>query len=182
MYALLYLKNIDAVKRKEIARENAAQRDPLTNVYNRSVFEQEVLFYMKNEGSKARGALIILDLDNFKKVNDQYGHLRGDETLKLLTKLLQSTFRSQDLIGRLGGDEFLVFVKNVTDRKILDKRMDDLFEKMKQASGYMLSCSVGISFARGEEFCYREVLEEADTALYWSKEKGKNQYSYFERK
>lgn len=176
MYALLYLKNIDAEKRRELAQENAAQRDPLTNVYNRSIFEEEAERFMEEEG--AAGALIILDLDNFKQVNDRYGHLKGDEMLKALVKILQQTFRRQDLIGRLGGDEFLVFVKEIAGREVLDKRMRELFDRME---GMQLACSAGISMADGADFSYGKALKEADIALYRSKQNGKKRYSYYEK-
>ena len=70
MYALMYMKNIDAEKRREMAQERAARRDPLTNVYNRKIFESEVREFMTSEEDR-KGALIILDLDDFKQVNDQ---------------------------------------------------------------------------------------------------------------
>lgn len=177
MYALLYLKNIDAEKKKEMAQEMAAKRDPLTNIYNRKVFEDEVVSFMSDEG--AGGSLILFDMDNFKKVNDEYGHLKGDETLQALSEILQQTFRSHDLIGRLGGDEFVVFVKNVTDKEILDRRMKELFDRMKKAGDIPLACSAGIAIV-SEDFDYREELRKADIALYKSKQGGKNQYRYFE--
>ena len=179
MYALMYMKNIDAEKRREMEQERAARRDPLTNVYNRNIFESEVREFMSSEKGR-KGALIILDLDNFKQVNDQFGHLAGDELLKSLAEVLRKTFRSHDLIGRLGGDEFLVFVKDVTDREILDRRMTQLFERLKAAEPVSLSCSAGISLAEGIDFDYKEELRKADQALYESKKKGKNQYSHYE--
>lgn len=179
MYALLYLKNIDAEKRRELATEKAAQSDPLTRVYNRTVFEKEVSDYMASEEGEARGALIILDLDDFKQVNDQYGHLRGDEALKTLAEVLRHTFRSHDLIGRLGGDEFLVFVKGIEKKEILDRRMEQLFSRLNTSCGSILACSAGICFVTGEGFCYDEALKRADTALYESKKRGKNRYSYY---
>lgn len=180
MYALLYLKNIDAVKKREIARENAAQRDPLTEVYNRIAFEQEVAAYVEKEGESTTGALIILDLDNFKQINDKFGHLKGDETLKAFTEVLKNTFRSHDLIGRLGGDEFLVFVKKVSDRQILNKRMGELFEKLGKTEKDLLACSAGICMITGKNFRYTDEVGKADIALYNSKKKGKNQYSYYD--
>ena len=75
----------------------------------------------------SKGAFVILDLDDFKGINDLYGHVRGDEALKTLTKVLKMTFRHGDLIGRLGGDEFMVFIKNVEEKEVLDRRMDELF-------------------------------------------------------
>ena len=179
IYALLYLKNVDAVKKRELAQERAAERDPLTNVYNRSAFEQEVVRFMESK-KDAKGALLILDMDDFKRINDRFGHLKGDETLQFFTGILQNTFRKGDLIGRLGGDEFLVFVKQVTDKEVMDKRMNQLFGKFHQIKEEAFTCSVGISFVQGEQFDYRDALGKADKAMYNSKKKGKNQYSYFE--
>ena len=84
------------------------------------------------------------------------------------------------MIGRLGGDEFLVFVKDVTDKEILDRRMTQLFERLRSANSAPLSCSAGISLIEGKDFDYKEELRKADKALYESKKKGKNQYSHYE--
>ena len=180
MYALLYLKNIDVEKRKALAQEVADNRDPLTNVYNRRTFEQEVISFMTDSRETAGGSLIILDLDDFKKINDNYGHLVGDRALKILTDTLMATFRRRDIIGRLGGDEFLVFIKSVTSREILDKRMKELFVSLAQTEELNLTCSVGICIMEREGFSYEEGLKKADTALYKSKKEGKNRYSYYE--
>lgn len=180
MYALVYMQDIDAEKRKELAQALAAQTDPLTHVLNRNIFEEEVVHFMTSHGKSAHGALILFDLDNFKKINDTYGHLKGDELLKNLCSLLQQNFRSQDLVGRLGGDEFLVFVKNISDPEILNKRLDDLFSQFFNTENSLLSCSAGISIVNGKSFVYQEELWKADTALYQSKARGKNQYSYYD--
>lgn len=107
-YALLYLKNIDSQTRRELAPPGCCRRDPLTRVYNRTTFRSEVEEYMAAETDR-EGILILLDVDNFKGINDRFGHLEGDKVLKRVTALLQATFRSDDVIGRLGGDEFIVF-------------------------------------------------------------------------
>lgn len=178
MYALLYLKDIDGEKKREIAQEYAAKRDPLTDVYNRSIFESEVINFMEKTPN-AEGALIMIDIDNFKSVNDRLGHLKGDEALKTLTSILKSTFRSEDIVGRLGGDEFIVFVKGVSSREILDRRMKEFFEKLEAKSEIPMSCSAGIILISDRPFHYRTELKKADSALYMSKKKGKSQYSYY---
>lgn len=180
MYALLYLKNIDVEKKKELAQEVEANRDPLTNVYNRRIFEREVVSFMTDSQETAGGSLIILDLDDFKKINDNYGHLTGDRALKILTDTLMSTFRRKDIIGRLGGDEFLVFIKGVTNREILDRRMHELFVALAQTEELNITCSVGICVMEREGFSYEEGLKNADKALYKSKKDGKNRYCYYE--
>ena len=143
-------------------------------------FEKEVAKYMKQ--GDADGMLIFLDIDDFKKINDQYGHLQGDVTLKNLTEVLKHTFRSQDLIGRMGGDEFLVFVKGKLKREILNERLDSLFSMLAKHSHQQLTCSAGICVVDNRDFVYEEILKRADVALYESKKKGKNRYSYYEEK
>lgn len=179
MYALLYLKNIDIAKKRELMHEMAAMRDPLTNVYNRRSFEGEVINFIQSEETGI-GALILLDLDDFKGINDKYGHLKGDEALKKLTDVLLSTFRRKDVVGRLGGDEFLVFIKGVHNKEILDHRMEQIYAALKEPEDIPISCSAGISFVEKENFSYEKVLKQADEALYRSKQQGKNQHCYYE--
>ena len=179
VYALLYLKNIDSEKRKELVLQKAANLDPLTGVYNRVTFEREVERYILRDNTVDGGALVILDLDDFKGINDRYGHAKGDEALKTLTGVLKMTFRHEDLIGRLGGDEFLVFIKNVEVREILNRRMNELFAMIHSASEIPLRCSVGITFVSKSRFSYERSLEEADQALYESKRLGKDRYCYY---
>lgn len=178
-YALLYLENIDSEKRKELVLRKAANLDPLTGVYNRAIFEREVERYILRDNTVDGGALVILDLDDFKSINDRYGHAKGDEALKTLTGILKMTFRHGDLVGRLGGDEFLVFIKNVEIREILNRRMNELFAVLHSASEIPLRCSVGITFVSKNEFSYEKSLEEADQALYESKRRGKDRYCYY---
>ncbi len=178
LYALLYLKDINEEKKRELAREAAASHDPLTGVYNRKAFSDKVIRYMTEEDAPS-GALAILDLDDFKSINDTYGHLEGDNALKTLTQVLQATFRRRDIIGRLGGDEFLVFIKDVTEQEILDKRMEQLCETLHRADKIPLTCSVGIALVHPEGFSYEKSLDQADNALYHSKAHGKDRYTYF---
>ncbi len=179
MYALLYLEDIDIEKKEELAREHAASRDPLTNVLNRTAFENNVICYMEEEEHPS-GALVVVDLDHFKSINDTYGHPEGDAALKRLTQILLATFRRHDIIGRLGGDEFLVFIKDITDRSTLAKRMDELYRSLQASEGIPFTCSAGITLISGDNFSYEESLKQADVALYQSKVKGRNVYSYFE--
>lgn len=178
-FALLYLRDIDVEKRRELEREHAANRDSLTNVFNRRSFEQEVCNYMEDPSADHVGTIIILDLDNFKSINDKYGHPGGDQALRHLSRTLTHTFRERDVIGRLGGDEFLVFIKDVSSREILDRRMDRLFALLQEGTEIPITCSAGIAFLKKENFSYERSLKEADIALYQSKQQGKNRYCYY---
>lgn len=176
MYALIYLKDIEVQKQKEIAQKNAAVRDPLTKVFNRTAFEEKVLYYMSE--SSNYGVLILLDIDNFKKINDHYGHLVGDSALKFVTNQLRSVFRNEDIIGRMGGDEFLVFIKGSIGKETLDKRMKRLFSDLNNNIDIPISCSVGLVRVSGKNFSYEEAIRQADIALYRSKQIGKSTYCF----
>ena len=157
MYALLYLKNIDIAKKRELEQEMAAMRDPLTNVLNRRSFEQKVNSFMLSDADTF-GTMLLLDMDDFKKINDKYGHLEGDEAFQKLTNVLVSIFRKRDIIGRLGGDEFVVFIKDVKNRELLGRRMEQLYEALQGVEGRPITCSVGIAIVEKEGFSYQETL------------------------
>ena len=179
-YALLYLKDIDAQVRKERAQQEAASRDPLTGIYNRNAFKEAVLEHMTDSMEPGEGTLILMDVDNFKEVNDQFGHLEGDAVLRYVTKLLKATFRHGDLIGRLGGDEFMVFLKGKISREILDQRMNHLYTALGNYPTLPITCSAGITSVHYQNFSYQESVLQADMALYKSKRDGKSHYTYAE--
>lgn len=166
------------ITEKEIMSK-AASKDPLTGVYNRKAFEEGVRKYMQKDDGK-ESALILLDIDNFKSINDTYGHIEGDAALKQMVEVLRQVFRKQDLVGRLGGDEFLIFLKNLTDREIIARRLETFQKLFTQQSKYQSTCSMGITTLRKEHFSYTESLNQADIALYRSKEAGKNKFLHYD--
>ena len=179
IYALMYMRDIDAKVRRELDREMAATRDPLTKVYNRGAFEEEVTAHMLDGGTNS-GTLLLVDTDNFKEINDTYGHAEGDRVLKKVSDILMSTFRRKDLIGRFGGDEFLVFLKNVTDKQVIGRRLTELNVMLEDVYGHKITCSVGATIVYPKNFSYDACLHRADVAMYKSKEKGRNTYCYYE--
>lgn len=179
-YALVYLRNIDSEKKKELKNEMAATRDHLTGIYNRGAFEAEVEKHMMSEECED-SMLIILDIDDFKKINDSYGHLEGDRVLKQLSDALMETFRKKDLLGRLGGDEFLIFLKNLSKREIVERRINEFVKTFENTNEYGATCSIGITYVQKENFSYEESIRQADEALYECKKKGKNSHCYYEK-
>lgn len=180
MYALVYLKDIDDSKRRYLEQEKAATLDPLTGVLNRKTFENHVKQYMREVAQpEETSVLLLFDLDDFKQINDTLGHQIGDDVLKHFASVLQSAFRSTDFIGRLGGDEFLVFMKNFQSKDILNKRLLNLQEKLKEGKVEDVCCSIGISLIETENFNYEEALRQADTALYTSKRESKDTFRYW---
>ena len=179
MYALYYLKDINDKKIRQIENERAATRDPLTNVLNRKVFEEKTIQYMEEDARAGEScAFLILDIDDFKDFNDKYGHQGGDDVLCAFVDILRETFRRTDYIGRFGGDEFVVFLKNYVSRGILDQRLDEFQKKLAGHRPQPIYCSIGIAIMCRETFDYEQCLGKADEALYESKNSGKNRYSY----
>lgn len=178
MYALLYLKDIDTHKRRQLEQEKAASRDPLTNVLNRKAMKEAVLEYMSNEAQDDTYALMLFDLDDFKQINDTHGHQMGDAALKIFVSVLKETFRTSDYIGRLGGDEFLAFLTRQLSSETLERRLTRMQEKLHHNKMIPLSCSIGIHLLKKDTFDYDNSLKQADEALYISKGQGKGIFSY----
>lgn len=156
-----------------------AYHDSLTGLKNRAAYEE---FLQEKRSEKGTLAYLILDLDNFKAVNDTYGHDVGDETLKKTASVLKGFEEKNDEIFRLGGDEFVVIIPSTTIEEAekragkLIESMNDAFQKQNEESDIQLSVSIGIAFAPEHSCDFEHLYKKADQALYVSKEKGKNQY------
>ncbi len=178
LLALLCIKNIDAGKRQQIQLAYEAERDPLTGVFNRKVAETAIRDYLKRVQDDEVCAFIILDMDNFKEINDVYGHKTGDEVLVKLAGLLSRTFRRSDIVGRFGGDEFILFLENIGSEARVRDRLDALYALLGTQEDPELSCSLGVVVARGAAF-YEELFRHADAALYDAKSGGKGSYVFY---
>lgn len=156
-----------------------AKRDPLTNLWNRNGFEEHIRLAL--EENPGQGLLLIIDMDNFKLVNDQLGHPVGDKVLQDFSQLLESFFnRNKDVVSRLGGDEFAVFIgRNITAAeansmltKFISIVPKNLAEKYPDQN---LSASIGAAFVSRNE-SYNFLYQNADKALYEAKRNGKNRF------
>lgn len=159
-----------------------ANNDVLTGLPNRHAIQEKIAAAVTSENAESFG-LIFLDLDNFKKVNDHYGHLTGDALIKEVAAALGSCLTEKDVLARLGGDEFLIMVGSpsqdtveATAQRILD-RMRRPFA-LKRAEVYS-SCSIGIAMFPAHGSSLEELVRSADTAMYVSKEEGKRTYRVF---
>ncbi|MCI5667576.1 MAG: sensor domain-containing diguanylate cyclase [Oscillospiraceae bacterium] len=170
-----------------------AERDLLTDLLNKKTFESAVENIMSHHSPGEIGALFIIDLDNFKAVNDTLGHMVGDQVLSGVAEEMRATFRQHDHLGRIGGDEFAVYltfsdtsdanerhdlIQSMADR--LCARIATLSEKLEQ--DITVSCSIGIALDPEHGTTYDELYQSADEALYLSKNSGKNKYSVFTHK
>lgn len=156
-----------------------SQIDPLTSVYNKETTQAFIEQKLKNKES---AVFLILNVDAFKAVNDNYGHAVGDKVLAQLGKLFKNHFRQTDIVGRIGGDEFIILIQ---DENIAESRIRSLLEKVnelkiEELQGFTLSISIGIAFAPSHGTTFIELYRHADHALYQTKRSGKNNYKIYE--
>lgn len=174
----------DAEKNEVSELQELAQKDSLTKIYNASITRKLVEEYI-DDGKTAKGALLIIDLDDFKQINDQYGHMFGDAILIQVAQTIRKLFRSKDIVGRIGGDEFLVLMKDVSDKEIVRKRCRQLNKGLQEicdgkVSDCKPSCSIGVAFLPDHAESYFNLFCCADRALYHAKDAGRKQYAFYD--
>ena len=160
-----------------------ASRDKLTGLYNREYFEHSTIKLLE-KCSNTTAALLFIDVDDFKKVNDTYGHIFGDDVLCYIAKQIMGIFRHTDIIARYGGDEFVVFAPSV-EKTILEERLKRLcatfqYPYRSNTVEYKISCSIGAAIFPADGLDYDTLLDHADCALYEAKRRGKNTYVLYE--
>ncbi|MDY5682785.1 MAG: GGDEF domain-containing protein [Treponema sp.] len=183
IHAIVTIKDVQKEKMRDLNLQKRAQEDALTQLANRSYMEEQIRLALQENNDFH--CLMLLDIDNFKLINDTFGHQTGDEVLKTFSKMLISKFRKGDIIARLGGDEFLVFMKNANPA-IVEPRTKSILESCKTLMGsdskIKISPSIGISFFPEHGVNFDSLYKNADIALYSSKQKGKNTYTIFSGK
>lgn len=158
-----------------------AQRDELTGLLNRAAATQ----LMESALSEHEAcALMMIDIDHFKEINDSMGHLAGDAILSEIGAELKKQFRSTDLVARLGGDEFAVLLKNVSDRGAVAEKAADVQNGLSalfsdNSETRRINCSIGIACSPEDGDCFQVLYAKADNALYRAKRAGRNRYFFF---
>ena len=155
--------------------------DALTGLHNREYLEINLTQWLQNGG---KGSLFMMDMDEFKKMNDTFGHIIGDKTLKCFAEVLKMYAREGDMVCRLAGDEFMVFYPNLTEREVAGKKAEGIIkafsEKMVECGyGGIVSVSIGIVIAE-KETDFKSLYSNADKSLYFVKNNGKNAYHFYE--
>lgn len=167
--------NIDTDK----ALQDAVRRDPLTKLLNKMEVKRNISAFLA-ENPKGTHVMLVIDIDNFKGINDNFGHTFGDTVIMDVAKLIQGQFRSNDVVGRIGGDEFLVFMKNTVLDKAVEKVQTLCGVLSKEYVGgnirYRISASIGMAVATGGGCTYQKLFEQADSAMYSIKRNGKDGY------
>lgn len=169
--------NIDEQKRTQQDLIAKIEIDPLTKVYNRETAKQRIEKYLCDNKEQQNYALFMLDLDNFKIINDTFGHLYGDAVLSMTAGCIKSSVDEDDIVGRFGGDEFFVFITNSDYDTVMEKARNinkTILSMRKNISDDNdISCSIGVAHG-GEDDTYEKLFRMADIALYKSKNSGKN--------
>ena len=176
--------NIDLHK-KELARlETKAMRDPLTGALNKEYTKVFIERYMEENPDK-NGMLFVVDIDKFKEVNDTYGHLVGDNIIIEVVRAITKSFRSSDIVGRIGGDEFVVFACNVQKKEDQIKQAQKLHGVLRQpveVNGKIIkkSASIGVAMFPDHGSSYEKLVECADKALYAVKGSGRDAFIMYD--
>lgn len=179
------IKNIQAQKIHELRVEREAKIDKLTGLLTKDAVKSCAYEYFATLSPDIdQMALILIDADGFKDINDTFGHLFGDGVLAEMGNVLTHTFRRTDIIGRIGGDEFIVLLKNVNNIDHLHERCKSLINNMSRRykSGnreLSFSVSVGVALYPDHGLTITELFKHADRALYEAKSRGKNCYTFY---
>ena len=184
--AFMTVRDIDSKKRRELHLEQQAVFDALTQVYNRSAGIRKISTALETMQPEDISAFLILDLDNFKQVNDCLGHMMGDQVLIEVARIMKTHFRNYDVICRLGGDEFIIFIQKIP-LEALDKIVRSFLRKLvltysSEGKEVTVSASVGAALAPVHGTDFSQLYEKADSALYQVKNSSKNDYMLYKEK
>lgn len=188
MRGMLSEKKRDAVlesyRKVQMELKSKVQKDPLTQLYNRSAFiELATIHFEKCQQTGCPLVLGILDLDHFKDINDTYGHQTGDRVIIDVADILRSTLRSGDIVGRLGGDEYIFILNDISDKKAISDiihRVLNSIERVGKRKKLSLHGSAGLVIAASNEMGFDNLYQKADIALYQSKNSGRNRFSFYD--
>lgn len=178
--------DITEEKRQKEQLEHMANYDPLTNLPNRNLYmslAEQLLAFTKRKGSKA--VVAFLDLDGFKEINDQHGHAIGDKMLKKVASRLDKEMRQSDIVARIGGDEFIIFLADIQNhhdtQALLERILESLREPfMIEGMNLNVGASIGATFYPDDENPIDVLIRHADAAMYRSKEAGRNRITYYD--
>ena len=163
-----------------------ARKDVLTDLWNRQYLEESV--NSESEEIDGAGAFMLIDMDNFKVINDNHGHITGDQVLEQFAEILKQYTSEVDVVSRLGGDEFAVFFKGKVDEKKLKKQINNIIQGIEKkvapfnCGEHAISASAGVAFMPEDGMDFMTLYNKADKALYYVKQNGKGTFHMFKEK
>jgi diguanylate cyclase (GGDEF)-like protein len=181
----LYRKKLFQTENKINLLQTCAEQDSLTKILNAGTTRRLAEEYVSAPQSNC--AMLVVDVDDFKRINDRYGHMVGDSVMICAADAIKKLFRANDIVGRIGGDEFLVLMKDISDVNIVSLRCSQILEAFRAMrfdvmKNEELSCSVGAAVFGVSKISYDEMFSCADKAMYRAKNLGGNQYVVIECK
>lgn len=173
--------DIDQDKRAELKLRSRMEHDGMTGLLNRETFIARVSEILGDCLPPKRHALIMLDIDEFKKHNDTYGHPYGDQVIRETARFIEGFLRKTDLCGRMGGDEFMVFLYDISSEEEMISRISMFCEMLKRSDKDRedVTCSMGVVFYPRDGRTFQELYQKADTALYDVKRTGRGNYRIY---
>ena len=158
-----------------------AHTDALTGLLNKVYTEHTISEWLREKDFEDFQALMMIDMDYFKQINDTYGHATGDQVLKIFAGFLKEQFRTTDIIGRVGGDEFMILMKNVRLDYSIHLHLQKLYTNLQnvdipEINGRKLSCSIGCAVAPTDAESFSQLYRLADHALYTAKQNGRGRF------
>lgn len=161
------------------------KQDTLTKLYNKEYSKRIIEGFLETSEPGSRHALMIVDIDNFDTVNENLGYLFGDTVLVNIADSLRKIFYDTDIAGRIGGDEFLIFLKNVQETELLKEKAEDIYSVFRDTytgedRSYQMSCSIGIAVFPEDGADYMQLFLKADAALMYTREHKNNYYGFYQ--
>lgn len=182
----LYAKwaDIDNMKKEMQELESRAKLDPLTGAFNKSELQSIMEDALQSEPNKNH-VFFMLDMDNFKGINDTYGHLNGDKVLIYIVKQINDSLKNNEYFGRFGGDEFALFMKDCKDKESVMEKAKNIYESLQpdfveNDVTVPFSVSIGVAFTEGKTMTLSQLMQKADETLYEVKNSGRNAYKVSE--
>ena len=180
--AVIFAEDITEQKQAQMEVQSRAERDGMTGLLNRFTTQERIRLLM---AEKKPGILLHIDLDDLKTINDTYGHGEGDRALQAVAETLRQHFRESDVIGRIGGDEFLVYLPGAAENMdSISVSISGLLRKLTVVgvgteSSHRIHCSIGCAVQKDPNISFETLYKQADMALYHIKRSGKNNYAFY---
>lgn len=181
VYILGLFKNVNEKKSIELECTQLARKDAMTRLYNKTYVQHLIMDELEKAADGNQAAMLIVDIDNFKNVNDMYGHYIGDKVIIEFANRILEVTREEDIVGRIGGDEFIIYLKNVPTKDVLNNKIHRIisnlqFRFVEQGVNTFICCSMGGVLCNENMSDYTEAYKRADRNLYLAKSNGKNTY------
>lgn len=185
LYSFDYIEYLHEERNLSAKMEQKSKLDPMTGLLNKYTIEFLVEEHLKQMDSNSAAALLLVDMDHFKLINDTLGHLAGDAILADTAMVIRRFFKADALCGRIGGDEFMIFVKDVTDMSTLLLQAEFLRQEIARTTSernitISIQASVGVAVTTAGYYDYASIFAAADEALYRAKKEGRNRIEVIE--